>query len=142
VGIGKANESEPPMKCRNNQMTSKPETPRTSGMSLAGAPFIGQAVSGMKAARARSAASAWNVGRREVDTVGLVQEWAGWARGSASSGRIREALSTVAIPAGGPVRSSGEASVMGVERRGRLIVCTVRASNREGLRVLHTGGDG
>jgi hypothetical protein len=31
------------------------------------------------------------------------------------------ALSTVAALAGGPARSSGEASVMGVERRGRLI---------------------
>jgi hypothetical protein len=29
-----------------------------------GSPCIGQAVSGMEAARARSAASAWNVGRR------------------------------------------------------------------------------
>ena len=32
------------------------------GMSLAGDPFTGQAVSGMEVARARSAASAWNVG--------------------------------------------------------------------------------
>jgi hypothetical protein len=29
-----------------------------------GCPFIGQVVSGVEAARARSAASAWNVGRR------------------------------------------------------------------------------
>jgi hypothetical protein len=37
-------------------------------------------------------------GKAEVDTVRPVQEWAGWVRGSAPSGRIREALSTVAIP--------------------------------------------
>jgi hypothetical protein len=39
----------------------------------------------------------------------------GLVRGSASSGRNREALSTVAALAGGPARSSGEAPVMGVE---------------------------
>jgi hypothetical protein len=55
-------------------------------------------LSGMKAARARSAASAWNVGRRRPILPHSVQEWAGWARGSTSSGRIREALSTVAAP--------------------------------------------
>jgi hypothetical protein len=35
--------------------------------------------------------------------------------------RKPETLSTVAAPAGGPARSSGEALVIGVERRGRLI---------------------
>src|SRR5664280_143918 len=35
--------------------------------------------------------------------------------------RKPETLSTDAVPAGGPARSSGEALVMGVERRGRLI---------------------
>lgn len=43
------------------------------------------------------------------------------ARGSASSGRNREALSTDAGCAGGPVRSSDEAAVTVVERRGRTI---------------------
>jgi hypothetical protein len=42
-------------------------------------------------------------------------------RGKASSGGNRKALSTVAACAGGPARGSGEASVMEVERRGRLI---------------------
>jgi hypothetical protein len=42
-------------------------------------------------------------------------------RGKVLSGGNREALSTVAARAGGPIRSSGEASVMEVERRGRLI---------------------
>lgn len=39
----------------------------------------------------------------------------GAVRGKASSGRNREALSTDAAHAGGLARSSGEASVMGVE---------------------------
>lgn len=42
------------------------------------------------------------------------------AIGSAPTGRNREVSSTVAACAGGPDRSSGEASVMGVERRVRL----------------------
>jgi hypothetical protein len=43
------------------------------------------------------------------------------ATGSASSSQNCKALSTDAGCAGGPVRSSGEASVMDVERRGRTI---------------------
>ena len=46
------------------------------------------------------------------------------ARGSAPTGKNREALSTVAGRAGGPARSSAEAPVMGVERRGRTIRAT------------------
>lgn len=42
-------------------------------------------------------------------------------RGSAPSGRHREALSTVAVHAVGPVHSSDEVSVMGTERRGRTV---------------------
>jgi len=47
--------------------------------------------------------------------------WLAGARGSALCGRNRVGLSTVAAPAGGPSRSSVEAPVMGVERRGRLV---------------------
>jgi RNA-directed DNA polymerase len=46
------------------------------------------------------------------------------ARGSERERAVRqkpEALSTVAVPAGGLARSSGEALVIGVERRGQLI---------------------
>jgi hypothetical protein len=43
------------------------------------------------------------------------------ARGSALGGGNRKALSTEAARAGGPARSSDEALVIGVERRGRLI---------------------
>jgi hypothetical protein len=76
----------------------------------------------MKAARARSAASAWNVGKRVLTPLApYLFSGVGGARGSTSSGGNREALSTVAAHAGGPARSSDEAPVMGVERRGRLI---------------------
>ena len=44
------------------------------------------------------------------------------ARGSTLTGGNREALSTVAGRTGGPTRSSGEAPVMGVERRSRTIL--------------------
>jgi hypothetical protein len=54
------------------------------------------------------------------------------ARGSAPTGRNREALSTVAGRAGGPARSSAEAPVMGVERRGRII----RAAHAVNQRML------
>ncbi len=39
-------------------------------------------------------------------------------------------VSTVAVPAGGLARSSGEAPVMGVERRGRVI-CDVFVGSTE-----------
>ena len=58
-------------------------------------------------------------GKAGADTA-FVPAGAG-ATGSASSGRNREALSTVEALVGGPARSSGEAAVMGVERRGRII---------------------
>ena len=65
----------------------------------------------MKAARARSAAFAWNAGRRvlilRLAVAGCERECAGQLK--------LEALSTVAAPAGGPARSSGEAAVMGAE---------------------------
>ena len=70
----------------------------------------------MKAARARSAAFAWNAGRQ----VPVLRPAFAGARGSAPSGGNREALSTVTAPAGGPARSSAETPVMGAERRGRL----------------------
>ena len=51
----------------------------------------------------------------------IVSVWLAGAIGSPPSGRNREGLSTVAAPAGGPSRSSGDAPVMGVEPRGRLV---------------------
>src|SRR5664279_3217002 len=64
VGIGKASESEPLLTCRDLGMTSKPGRPTVVRDEPGGCPPIGQAVSGMKAARARSAASARNLGRQ------------------------------------------------------------------------------
>jgi hypothetical protein len=45
-------------------MASEPGHPISPGIEPGGCPCIGQVVPGMKAARARSAASAWNVGRQ------------------------------------------------------------------------------
>ena len=72
-----------------------------------GCPFTGQAVPGMKAARARSAASARNAGRRAPILRRVAGEVPGGARGSAPSGGNCEALSTVAAaladrPVGAP----------------------------------------
>jgi hypothetical protein len=53
-----------------------------------GSPPIGQVVSGMEAARARSAASAWNVGRR-MPTPPPWRQKAPGARGSAPYGGNR-----------------------------------------------------
>ena len=126
VGIGKASESEPLLTCRDLGMTSKPGRPTGVRDEPGGCPLIGQAVSGMKAARARSAASARNLGRQASTlSSGATARWLGSARGSAPGGRDREALSTVARLAGGPARSSGEAAVIAVERRGRLIRANV-----------------
>ena len=82
----------------------------------------------MEATRARSAASAWN-GRRPDPTLPV--RVSGRARGS--SPRAGMGVSTVAGSAGGPARSSGEAPVMGVERRGRVICGCVRSINRNPL---------
>ena len=82
-----------------------------------GCPLIGQAVSGMKATRAWSAATAWNVGRRIPIHLPV-----GAGRGRSPSSRNCEVPSTDAGCAGGLARSSAEASVMGVERRGQAIV--------------------
>jgi hypothetical protein len=59
------------------------------------------------------------------DTAAMVEA----VRGSALTGGNREALSTVAGRTGGPARSSAEAPVMGVERRGRAILAA-RVANR------------
>jgi hypothetical protein len=60
-----------------------------------------------------------------LDTAALVRV----VRGSLPSGWNREGLSTVARRAGGPARSSCEASVMGAEPRGRVIRGCVRPVN-------------
>src|SRR5918998_2639804 len=69
-------------------------------------------------------------GKVSTDTGVFASLWGGVPRGRAVSGRNREPLSTDAVLAGGPARSSAEAPVMGVERRGRLIRRFVSASNQ------------
>ena len=66
VGIGKASVSEPLMKRRNNQDDIRTGEFKSLRDEPGGCPLIGQAVSGVKAARARSAAPARNVGRRDT----------------------------------------------------------------------------
>lgn len=122
VGIGKASVSEPLMTCRKMQLTSEPGHSSSPGMSLAGARWLARRC------------PAWR--RREPDLRLLRGTWEGWcryrpssrrlrrrgaARGSAPGGGNREASSTDAARAGGLARSSAEALVIGVERRGRLI---------------------
>jgi hypothetical protein len=86
----------------------------------------------MEVARARAAALARNVGRRGATRP----PWWGGERERPEA--ETEGLSTVACRAGGPARSSGDAPVMGVERRGRLIdELLTRATRLSGL-----GGDG
>jgi hypothetical protein len=75
-------------------------------------------VSGMKVARARIQALVGNVGTPRPDVIGRVLERS--AKGRTSSGGIREGESTDAGQAGGPPRSSDEARVTRVERRGRV----------------------
>ena len=106
---------------RDEEMASKPGYPNNPGTKSGGCPSIGQVMPGVKVARARSAASAWNVGRQASTRPCGRTEVRGAARGSAPTGENREVLSTVAGSAGGPVRSSGEPPVMGGERRGRVI---------------------
>jgi hypothetical protein len=77
VGIRKASVSEP------LDEVSKQSADIETGVSFwprdepGGCPFIGQVVSGMEAARAWSAASAWNVGRR-VSILLLPARGGGW----------------------------------------------------------------
>src|SRR5215208_6360663 len=104
------------MTCRNKELTSKPGRLKGAGMSLAGARLLARWC------------PAWR--RRESGLRRLHGTWEGVPRHCRPVGwggereRLEaetEGLSTVAWRAGGPARSSGEAPVMGVERRGRLI---------------------
>lgn len=117
VWIVKASEPEPLLKCRNAVEVTKTGVQKRSRDEPGGCLSIGLAVSGMKRARARS---------RLLHGTGepVVLEslsGCGWGGGSSSSGRNRERQSTGPEHRGRPSRSSGEAPVMGVERRGRVI---------------------
>jgi hypothetical protein len=101
--------------------TGRPTQP---GMSLAGGLLIGQVVSGMEMARAWSGlwCGTWEPVVPCPSTVsGAV--WPAVVGGRESSKRlIREGLRTDAGHRGGPDRSSDEGPVMGLERRGRVIL--------------------
>ena len=99
-----------------NQVASEPGVTFWPGRSLAGAPIIGQMVSGVEATRAWSAAFAWNVGRPVPTLPLLVGRGEGALQAEAPRG-VEYRRGTVA---GGPVRSSDEGPVMGLERRGRI----------------------
>ena len=133
VGIGKANASEPLLRHRNGRDDIRTDAHFRCREESGGCTLTGQVVSGVEAARARSAAGVRNVGRQ----MPIRLPWqVGVATGSASSGGNREALSTVAVSAGGSARSSGDAPVMGAERRGRLIWGTGSSGNHlRGLRL-------
>ena len=74
------------------------------------------AASGVKRARAR-----FRLLHGTGEPVVLESPWSARGGGSSSSGRNRKRQSTGPGHGGGPSRSSGEAAVMAVERRGRAV---------------------
>ena len=63
VGPGRQAEANRPMKRRNDSVDIETGESKSPGQAPGGCLLTGQAVSGVKAARAWSAALAWNVGR-------------------------------------------------------------------------------
>lgn len=98
-------------------MASKPGWVIDLGRSLAGARLLASRCPACRRREPGQAAFVWN-GRGRAPTLSP-RVWV--ARGSVSSGGNREGLSTVAGCAVGLARSSDEAPVMGVERRGQVI---------------------
>ena len=92
-------------------------------------PLMGQVVSGVEGGVSPVCCSRAEREKACPDTAAGQRA----ARGSASRARGDPGaggdVSTVAGRAGGPARSSGEALVMGVERRGRVVRGCVRSSN-------------
>jgi hypothetical protein len=118
----KANESEPQVMCRNVLDDIKTGFWSVIRDESGGFLFIGQAVSGMYAARARVRLlhGTWEpvvLGDRRPVAFSLRSI----IRGRTPSGRNRKGLSTVPGHRGGPSGSSGEGPVMGLERSGRAI---------------------
>jgi hypothetical protein len=72
------------------------------------------------------------LGKATHDTVAVCERADRWQQGVSRAGRTREGLSTVAWVAGGPVRSSVDASVMGAERRGRVVCGLLMRSTGHG----------
>jgi hypothetical protein len=98
-------------------MTSKPGSEYDSGMEPGGSPLIGQVMSGMEAARARSAAFEWNRRRHARTLPAKVGD-----RGEPVSERsVAGDRVPVVVRADGLACSSAEGSVMGLERRGQVV---------------------
>ena len=118
----KANESEPQLRCRKALDDIKTKSASWAWDEPGGCLFIGQAVSGMYAARAwvRLLYGTWEpVVPRDGRPVVCDLRLAGYGR--IPSGRNREDKSTDAGHGGGPSGSSDEGLVMGLERSGRAI---------------------
>jgi hypothetical protein len=118
----KANESEPQMTCRNALDDIESGSVILTRDEPGGCLFIDQVVSGMYAARAwvRLLHGTWEpVVLRDGQLVACGLRLAGYGR--SPSGRSREGESTDAGHRGGPSGSSGEGSVMGLERSGRAV---------------------
>jgi hypothetical protein len=118
----KANESKPWMTCRNLLDDIKSGSAFLTRDEPGGSLFIGQVVSGIYAARAwvRLLHGTWEpVVLRDDQLVAFGLRLA--VSGKVSSGRNRERRIPVAGHRGGPSGSSGEGSVMGLERSGRAV---------------------
>jgi hypothetical protein len=108
VRIGKANASEPPMKCRkrmNDVKTGEESLPRDQRW---GDPLTASVASGIKVARVRS----WLEQGTWEPVASMLRETLKW--------KTHESLSTDAGHRGGWACSSVEVPVMGMERRGPI----------------------
>ena len=137
--ITKASESEPPLKCRKRIGDIETGVESLPWDESGGCLLIGQAVSGVKVARAWSGLSCGT--REPVAPTGWPASGAVLSRGRSSQARTPssgncEGLSSCAGHRGGPSRSSGEGPVIGSERRGRVVLVSL-AINR-----LRAGGVG
>jgi hypothetical protein len=136
----KANESKPQMTCRNASDDIETKLAFLAWDEPGGGLLLGQAVSGMDAARAwvRLLHRTWEPVVSWDD-----QPVAGGLRlvipGRAPSGRNREVQAPVAGHRDGPTGSSDEGSVMGLERSGRAIQAGL-LGNRDVVVVGGTNG--
>jgi hypothetical protein len=117
VGTGKASESEPLMTCRNQAMASKPGPDHGRRDEPGGCPAYWPGGARHGGGASPVCGSRAERGKVRPDTAPAGVAGGGRERGE---GRDPKPLSTVAGRAGGPARSSGEAPVMGAERRGGL----------------------
>ena len=106
--IGKANASEPPMKCRKRMDDVKTGVKSLLRDQRWGDPLTASVTSGIKVARVRS----WLEHGTWEPVASMLREKLKW--------KPHEGLSTDAGHRGGLARSSDEVPVMGMERRGQI----------------------